>query len=181
MAVPCLPLTAELRTVLDFANTLGLDPPADELSDLAVAEAWLEQRGLPSGLTGEADLARLREFRAALRSVLEANGGGGASKAAWEQVQPFARSATLYMVPGVTPGLVPAGSGLQATVGALLAASYDAVRAGSWTRLKLCREPACRWAFYDQSKNGSGAWCSMRVCGNRNKARRRRERSRPQS
>jgi predicted RNA-binding Zn ribbon-like protein len=34
------------------------------------------------------------------------------------------------------------------------------------------------WAFYDRSKNRSGHWCSMRVCGNRAKARQFRERRR---
>ncbi len=42
---------------------------------------------------------------------------------------------------------------------------------GNWPRLKVCREDTCAWAFYDRSKNRSGAWCSMAVCGNRTKAR----------
>ncbi|MGH2778535.1 MAG: CGNR zinc finger domain-containing protein, partial [Actinomycetota bacterium] len=31
-------------------------------------------------------------------------------------------------------------------------------------------------AFYDHSKNRSGKWCTMRVCGNRAKTRAYRER-----
>ena len=42
---------------------------------------------------------------------------------------------------------------------------------GTWRRLKACREDTCQWAFYDRSKNRSGTWCSMAVCGNRAKAR----------
>ena len=50
---------------------------------------------------------------------------------------------------------------------------------GTWARLKACRWDTCQWAFYDTSKNRSGSWCSMAVCGNRAKAAayRRRRRS----
>jgi predicted RNA-binding Zn ribbon-like protein len=41
-----------------------------------------------------------------------------------------------------------------------------AQRAGTWARLKLCREPACASAFYDMSRNNSGVWHDVRVCGN---------------
>jgi predicted RNA-binding Zn ribbon-like protein len=48
--------------------------------------------------------------------------------------------------------------------------------AGTWDRLKACRQETCRWAFYDNTKNRSGVWCTMEVCGNRAKARSYRER-----
>ncbi|MGZ6979737.1 MAG: CGNR zinc finger domain-containing protein, partial [Acidimicrobiia bacterium] len=43
---------------------------------------------------------------------------------------------------------------------------------------KACRHDECQWAFYDRSRNRSGQWCVMAVCGNRNKARSYRERQR---
>ena len=46
----------------------------------------------------------------------------------------------------------------------------------TWPRLKACRDDTCQWAFYDHSKNRSGHWCSMEVCGSRHKARQYRER-----
>jgi predicted RNA-binding Zn ribbon-like protein len=65
----------------------------------------------------------------------------------------------------------------------LFAAVAAAMADGSWSRLKACRRHACRWAFYDHSRNRSGTWCSMAVCGNRVKVadyrRRIRGRSRP--
>jgi predicted RNA-binding Zn ribbon-like protein len=36
----------------------------------------------------------------------------------------------------------------------------------------------CGWAFYDRSVNASATWCSMRVCGQRAKARSYYRRSR---
>ena len=49
---------------------------------------------------------------------------------------------------------------------------------GTWSRLKLCANPDCDWAFYDRSRNRQGAWCTMEVCGNRLKNRRFRARAR---
>jgi predicted RNA-binding Zn ribbon-like protein len=37
--------------------------------------------------------------------------------------------------------------------------------------LKICTNDECQWAFYDHSRNRSGAWCTMAVCGNRMKGR----------
>ena len=47
---------------------------------------------------------------------------------------------------------------------------------GTWWRLKGCPRDVCHWLFYDRSRNGSGKWCAMSVCGNRTntKAYRRR-------
>ena len=47
---------------------------------------------------------------------------------------------------------------------------------GTWERLKACRNEDCRWAFYDVSKNRSGSWCDMAVCGARHKMRAYRKR-----
>jgi predicted RNA-binding Zn ribbon-like protein len=35
-----------------------------------------------------------------------------------------------------------------------------------------CDEETCRWLFLDKSKNHSRRWCSMQICGNRDKVRR---------
>lgn len=48
-------------------------------------------------------------------------------------------------------------------------------------RLKLCANDACRWAFWDLSRPGTGKWCSMQVCGGRSKAREYRRRRRAAS
>src|SRR5712691_358891 len=46
---------------------------------------------------------------------------------------------------------------------ALLAAVAESVASGTWDRLKICRNPDCRWAYYDQSRNLSRAWLDGRV------------------
>lgn len=181
MTAHCTPITPELRRVLEFVNTEKHDPPNEILANLGAARKWLAGSGLRGGLASGEDRLRLISLREALVPILESNAGHGDPVPAWARLEPFADAAPLWVRPGVKPELSPAGTGLAATIASILGAIYDAVHAGTWIRLKLCREASCRWAFYDESKNGSGTWCSMRVCGNRNKARRRRERSRPTS
>jgi predicted RNA-binding Zn ribbon-like protein len=41
---------------------------------------------------------------------------------------------------------------------------------GDWRRLKACPRAACQWAFYARSTNESATWCSMAVCGGREKS-----------
>ena len=63
-------------------------------------------------------------------------------------------------------------------IASLLAIIARAQADGTWERMKACRADDCRWAFYDRSRNRSRAWCSMRECGNRAKARSYRARQR---
>jgi predicted RNA-binding Zn ribbon-like protein len=43
-------------------------------------------------------------------------------------------------------------------------------------RLRDCANESCGWLFLDHSKNASRRWCDMGECGNREKAKRFRER-----
>ena len=52
---------------------------------------------------------------------------------------------------------------------------------GSWERLEICPADDCLRAFFDRSRNRSRTWCSMQVCGNREKARTFRKRTRAQN
>ena len=66
----------------------------------------------------------------------------------------------------------------MAALARILVVVLESMADGTWHRLKTCRSETCEWVFYDSSKNHSAAWCSMRVCGNRQKARRYRSRKR---
>jgi predicted RNA-binding Zn ribbon-like protein len=166
-----------LETVRDFVNTVEIDQVTDPLGPDDSLAAWCER----TGLCRQADdtiLADLRKFREALRGVLEANAGDGEAAERWQALEPYiARTGYgLCISPAGTPALRPLGEGADAVIAAVLGIAYDAIAQGTWSRLKACRKHSCRWAFYDESKNGSAAWCSMRVCGNRAKAERRRAR-----
>ena len=43
-------------------------------------------------------------------------------------------------------------------------------------RLKRCSNPACTMVFYDRGKNNARRWCTMSICGNRDKVARYRSR-----
>lgn len=77
--------------------------------------------------------------------------------------------------------LVATQQGASGAVAILAAAVHDAVRDGTWLRLKACTNPECTWLFYDTSRSRTGRWCSMRACGNIMKARTYRSRGRPSS
>jgi predicted RNA-binding Zn ribbon-like protein len=62
----------------------------------------------------------------------------------------------------------------------VLAALFQGQQAGTRRRLKTCRNPRCRVAFYDRSRNASGVWHSVRICGNAINLRAHRERQRGQ-
>jgi predicted RNA-binding Zn ribbon-like protein len=59
--------------------------------------------------------------------------------------------------------------GLDGVVARVVAATARALADGTWSRLKACRNDACRWGFYDHSRSRTGQWCSMAICGNRAK------------
>ena len=64
-----------------------------------------------------------------------------------------------------------AARGIDAAIGALFAITARAMIDGSWQRLKACPGQHCGWTFYDRSRNLSAHWCSMKVCGDCEKAR----------
>ena len=67
--------------------------------------------------------------------------------------------------------LEPCVDGPDGALAALLVPVAEAMSDGSWARVKACRADDCHWAFYDFSRNRSGTWCDMAVCGNREKVR----------
>ncbi len=105
---------------------------------------------------------------------------GGRSERAAGALNELAEDALLRVrVDGEgAPGLLPVGSGtaVGGVTARLLVAAVGASSEGTWRRLKVCRNEGCLWAFYDGSKNRSGSWCTMDVCGSRAKMRAYRRR-----
>ncbi len=158
-----------LSLVRDFVNTLDREAGADELADADGLACWLRARGLWSAPPTESDAAAARELREALRDLMRANNGCEADPAAAVAVLDAASRREGLQVRFDTGGIrlaAPAGG-----VGAVLGAAGEAMADGSWSRLKACRSDSCRWAFVDSARNRSRQWCSMQVCGNREKAR----------
>jgi predicted RNA-binding Zn ribbon-like protein len=113
---------------------------------------------------------RALELRELLRDALEATAHGASAGAALAQLNQIAERVPLRVRFDDAPHLEPARRDAPA-VGPILATVYDALSDEALSRLKVCRNDACRWAFYDTSRNRSGVWCTMAICGNRQKGR----------
>ncbi|HZD00595.1 MAG TPA: CGNR zinc finger domain-containing protein [Actinomycetes bacterium] len=172
----------ELEPVLALVNTVDLEDGKDDLSSPEALREWLVRRGLldPATPVSRADLAMTIELREALRAVLRGNDGHPIDQEAVAAVNRMSGALPLQvrLSPQGMPTLTPPGEGVGSALARLLAGVAVAEAQGTWSRLKVCSSDTCQWAFYDRSKNRSGRWCSMRVCGNRTKTRAYRARQR---
>ena len=175
------PAPGSLERVRQFINTLDLDADRDAFRAPDDARAWLTKHGLSaSGDLDGAGLGRLVAFREDLRQLIAARSESLAvaddtlrSLAQFAQLAPL----TVGFGPDGNARLEPA-RGSDAAMAALFVDVATAVGGGSWARLKVCANDACQWAFWDASRNRSGVWCTMAVCGNRMKGRAFRARAR---
>jgi predicted RNA-binding Zn ribbon-like protein len=164
-----------LELLQRFVNSYNHDfpPEWDRIGTGERARAWLAQKRLvtPHDRVSDADAARLRTLREALRALVVANHGGEPDAAAAQTIRRLAAAARLSVAvddAGRT-GLEAASRGVDGAVATLLGILHEAQLAGDWARLKGCRQ--CGYAFYDRSRNRSSAWCAMAICGNRTKNR----------
>ena len=173
----------DLNHIRRFVNTLDLERLTDEIADPESLRDWFAERDLideRAELTA-ADVRQAQAVREALRKLLLANNGDPLDPSAVEALNAAAKSAELqlHVAPDGSARLAPVRSGIDEAIGRLLAIVHTSMADGTWTRLKACAlHDTCEWAFYDWSKNRSGTWCNMKVCGNRSKARAYRERKR---
>jgi predicted RNA-binding Zn ribbon-like protein len=152
-----------LELVRRFANTVDpehgrevLHAPA-RLRDLLVDLGLLE----PGAQVTQADLAAAHHLRDQIRALALANNGVPTDAALEAEL--------VVRVDDRGAELVPPADDAAGALAALVGIVYTAQLDGTWPRLKACRREICRWLFYDRSRNRSGVWCSMAVCGNRTK------------
>jgi predicted RNA-binding Zn ribbon-like protein len=171
----------ELWLVESFLNSVDVESGADDLGSVAQLQRWLadHQRGEAGARATEEDLILARAVRDHLRELLAGHAEGEHAAAQTSAgLGQFAERVPLRATfHGGVAGLAPAAGGVLGVLGEVLAGVVLAERDGTWRRLKLCREGTCQVAFYDRSKNASRCWCSMQVCGNRNKTRAYRQRA----
>ena len=160
-----------LRLVQQFVNTTDHEHSRDLLATAAALEGWLAGEGFEVRPVGPAALRRAHAVRAGLHELVVTGRAGKTLDEAADRAK-----LTLDLDAGE---LRARASGVDGALGTILAAVYDALHDGSWERFKACRN--CGWAFWDESRNRSAAWCSMQLCGNRLKVRRHRDKVSPRS
>jgi predicted RNA-binding Zn ribbon-like protein len=166
------PAPQPLLVVQSFVNTRDLELGTDLLADADTGNAWLRQSGLlgPEGTADAGELHAAREFREGIRALLAHNGQSAAPAASdLGPLETAARASRplLTVDPAGRVELSPGPGGRVAEgLTRLLLIIRDAQHDGTWSRLKVCGNPECLWAFYDRSHSRRGTWCNMASCGN---------------
>ncbi len=174
--------SSNVGLVCDFVNTLLLESGFDFFASPRGLGEWLQSRSLlaPSAEASIEDVARITEVREAIRNLIGANTGTPISPTALEVLGRAARMSPLFVAfsPEGVGALAPSSSDVEGAVADILLAVVMGMAGSFWNRVKLCRNPQCRRAFYDRSRNRSGVWCRVAGCGNRAKVRAYRLRKR---
>ncbi len=172
-----MPAPMPLRLVQGFENTYDALTDDEKLRAPEDLLEWATRHGLARVRATSTQFERLLDFRESLRAVLRAHGGMPLDAEALGSLNQLCASAEL----GVSfsrrgrAHVTSAPEGADGVViGAILEAVLAGARDGSWERLKAC--PACGWVFFDRSRNRSGMWCTMAICGSRAKMKAYRER-----
>ncbi|HEY3608071.1 MAG TPA: CGNR zinc finger domain-containing protein [Pseudonocardiaceae bacterium] len=167
-----------LALVQELVNTHAVARDGtDLLADHVTAEQWLRAaadqwaRGYglaaPELSLSTTDLHALRELRTVVRAMLEIPPDQRSTEPfrATDGVLPRAQAQLVSDVRGRV-AMVPLGTDASWLASAVWSEILLAQRNGAWSQLKLCREPGCRSAFYDASRNGSAVWHNVSSCGN---------------
>jgi predicted RNA-binding Zn ribbon-like protein len=170
-----------LQLVIDFVNTLDVETGEDRLATPDQLARWLGDHGLvahdaPSLRTTH--VTQAVALREALRTVLLAHTHAEHDDDAGARLQDVAERGALsvHFAGDGSVQISPRASGYAGILAQLLVPAAYASLDGSWKRLKACDADDCLEAFYDQSRNRSGRWCTMADCGNRSKVRAYRSR-----
>lgn len=191
---PYLPGFVGGVTCLDFVNTV--DPRHDDQRDDCLRSypqllRWAEEARL---LTAEecarlkvrsqeepdlADAVHLRalELREALYRLFTAQPARGDLARLTDEAHRAWGTAELARTAGGWAWLWDAPTELDRALWPVARSAAELLTSARLGRVRECEGPSgCGWLFLDTSKNGRRRWCDMRVCGNRAKARRHRER-----
>lgn len=172
------PAPGGLAFVQELINTIAAGKPRqpDLLADLPTAQEWLNDAlsdwGTATGhapfdiLLRQEDLDGLRDFREDLHhSVADADGDGEDHRGT-RSATPPAVAVSMQWDDSGRIRAVPRGSGWRKVASLAAIEVFKAQQDGSWGRIKTCRNPRCAVAFFDRSRNNSGVWHSVKVCGN---------------
>jgi hypothetical protein len=159
----------EVERLIGFLNSRPCGRTTDGLASGGSAAVLLGGLGLDGGALDAAGLERLRRLRDLLAVLADREGGGGGRGAAWAAVNEIAAGVPMAVrfLSDVESDVRPAGEGVDAIVGALIADLHRAVTSGSWRRVRLCAHEPCNAAFYDATRSRTQRWHSYEMCGNR--------------
>lgn len=166
-----------LEQLRRFVNTTNRENGAERFDDPVGLDEWLAEEGRAPLRTDAAGLTTILTLRTVLGDLAVANHDATPDADAWRRLEDLAAGAPMVMVVSERgPTWEPVGAGVAGLVGEMVAIVAEAWLAGTWLRLKACSNSHCRWVYWDHSRSGTGVWCSMSACGQRDKMRRYRRR-----
>ncbi|MEV5961957.1 CGNR zinc finger domain-containing protein [Kribbella sp. NPDC051952] len=174
------PAPKPLALVQDLVNTVDLEMEQDALTKPADLSTFCADHGLPGLRFDWTDLEQALVLREAVRDVCQAHAGVDVPATSLEALDRLLAEAPLRLTLAANgDATVRPADGLrniQALVAQLAADITASVADGTWPRLKACAADSCRWVYYDRSPAGRSRWCTMSLCGARNKMRKYRAR-----
>ena len=193
-----IPEDVDITRTLSFVNTLSGRPtatPAERLISFDALLEWAREAGLLKPEDAERlaararrrteDAARIvqraRDVRERLHDTFAATSEGRMPAAA--TLDALGGELSRWYPHG---RLVPDRDRLQWVYGGvdelerplweIARSSLRLLTSAALMRVRACAADDCGWWFLDETKNHSRRWCDMKVCGNRDKVRRFRER-----
>jgi predicted RNA-binding Zn ribbon-like protein len=159
----------EAERLIGFLNSRPRGGHPDGLASGESAAALLDSLGLGAGSLDDVGLERVRRLRDLLAVLADREVDDGRRGAAWDAVNEIAAGVptVVRFVSDDESAVRPAGEGVDAIVGGLIADLDRAVSSGSWKRVRLCAYEPCNSAFYDATRSRTQRWHSYEVCGNR--------------
>jgi predicted RNA-binding Zn ribbon-like protein len=169
----------------DWHDYRGSGNREDRLEDPVWRDRFLAAwRDDVAGVPPEDLVAGLRRLRETIRRLVDAyTAGRSVGRAEWTELNGVLDGSPCVRRMDESRGrprlrLIPLRRGLPAVLAAIAASFAETVSTGDPDRIKTCRNPDCRWTFYDRSKNRSRKWCDN-DCGNLIKVRRFRQKQKP--
>jgi predicted RNA-binding Zn ribbon-like protein len=174
--VSSTPPPHNLQLIIDFVNTRDVEDDEDEIATPAELTRWLDGHGLITGgrpALGPNQVSEAIDLREAIRSVLLAHTHGERDDGAGAELERAAERGQLSVRfgPDGSVEISPRAAGYDGVLAQVLVPATYAALDGTWERVKACNKDDCLEAFYDHSRNRSGRWCDMAICGNREKVR----------
>ena len=170
-----------LSVVQELLNTAASGNPRlpDLLDDAAAADGWLwelhtsvdRSDAISMESLTDSELHTLRELRTSLSAAI----------ATEPEVTPFLADVRLTLNAAGWVEPVPEERPCAWLASTIMLEGFLAQRSGDWKRLKICANPDCSVSFFDRSRNRSGVWHDVHVCGNAINLKASRSRRRAQS
>jgi predicted RNA-binding Zn ribbon-like protein len=159
-----------------WLHAAGLCPAGPDGAALGRSALGVAGPGGGGPAADEETFARALALREAISALVTATVAGDNAPAAairrvntWLALPP--QRPVLHLEAGVPVlGAAPAARTPDGVLAMIAADAADLLGTDLRERLRICPGPGCRGRFLDDSPAGRRRWCSMAVCGNRNKA-----------